>query len=116
MDRAAAWANGVKEWLPWLAVFAFVFPAALGVELSPHAERFLERHGLPTVILLAALAYVPRFLRAHQQLAAAVQQFSERDDYRHREVLGVLSVLAEDMRDVKTHVRTLTRSFDGDGK
>lgn len=34
-------------------------------------------------------------------MAAAVKAASERDDYQQREVLGVMRVLAEDMREVK---------------
>lgn len=120
---ARATLDAIRDWLPWLAVMGLFVPSAFGAELGPHAERFLDRHGVSVVIILAGLAYVPRLVRAHQQLAgaiqdsaAAIQRLADHDDYRHREVLGVLNVLAEDMRGAKEELRRMRREFDGDGR
>ncbi len=116
MERLAEVGRAFGPWLPWLALLAFFGPAAFGVPLSRETQLFLREHGVAAVILLAVLAYVPNMVRAHNRLATAVEKFCAQDDYKHREVLGVLTVLAQDMRDVKTAVRALKDDLDGDGR
>lgn len=104
----------VGQWLPWVAILGILLPSAFGVPLNVETRAFLRDHGVAAVILLAALAYVPSMVRAHQDLASAVQRFCEMDDFKHREVVGVLQVLSEDMRDTKGLVRDLVRQTRGE--
>lgn len=96
--------------LPWTVV------TILGVDLlqshpSEAVSRLVHQNGAVILVVAILMQYAPRWIESQQAQAVAITALTEalrtdrqRDDYERREVLGVLRVLAEDVRDLKREI------------
>ena len=113
VSRVRTW---VEAGLPW-GILGLMAAGALSGQVSEGIHRLIQQNGAVLVLVAIVIQYAPRAIEAQRaqasamsELSAAVRQVAQRDDYERRETLGVLSVLSEDMREVKRQVRTICRA------
>ncbi len=118
----------VRAWLeaglPW-GILGLMGAGILGGRTSEGIERLVQQNGAVLLLVALVVQYAPRAIDAQRgqaaamtDLASAVRDLTAKDDYQRREMLGLLQVLAEDMRDVKRELRgptaARTERFDGE--
>ncbi len=126
--RAARIAEHARGWietgLPW-GILGLMGVSILGGHISEGIERLVQQNGAVLLLVALVIQYAPRAIDAQRgqavamtDLASAVRDLTAKDDYQRREMLGLLQVLAQDVRDVKRELRssgpTQTELLDGE--
>lgn len=109
--------------LPW-GVLGLMGVGVAGGHVSESLARLIQQNGAVLLLVAIIIQYAPRAIEAQNSQAAAmsdlsasVRELTTRDDYQRREVLGVLQVLAEDVRDMKREMRDhVARQESHDGQ
>ncbi len=96
--------------LPW-GILGFMTAGIFTAGSSDSIQRLVQQNGGVLFLAVIAMPYLSRAIEAQKkqaealtELSVAVRALGERDNYQQREMLGVLHVMAEDIRDVKMKV------------
>lgn len=106
-DRLRGW---LEAGLPW-GILGLMGASIFGAQVSESLSRLIHQNGAVLLLVAILVQYAPRAIETQRRqaeamtdLSAAVREMTRKDDYQQREILGVLQVLAEDIRDVKRHI------------